>query len=63
MPAQPPQMKHQPIDKAGEGRGERMDRGGEGEERRRRGGGRRGGNRETSHHTPGMKTSWLMKGP
>ena len=59
-------MKQQPRDKAVEGRVERMYRGwgggregGEKEERR----GRRGGDRNITPHTPGMETSWLMKGP
>ena len=59
-------MKQQPRDKAVEGRGERMDRRGEGEGRRREGGEEgeeRGRQRNITPHTPGMETSWLMKGP
>ena len=56
MPAQPAQMKHQPIDKVGEGRGERMDRRGGGGEKEERRGEERGRQRN-------IIPSWLMKGP
>lgn len=44
-------MKHQTIDKAGEGRGERMDRGGGGGEKEERRGEERGRQRNIMPHT------------